>query len=112
MFVTNNQWSSEKQAIFEITKEQIHQCQAEYTEYNSQFLSSSVLCAILAAVAGVICTTPETNTVWNLFYILPTVYLFALYNLIKYTMKQMYLEAYRWTLENKINNMLHEEVLM
>ncbi len=105
-------WSPKKQAIFEIAKEQINQCQIEHTTYNSQFLSSSILCAILAAAAGVICTTSETNIVWNLFYILPTIYLFALYNLIKYTTKQIYLETYQWTLENRINCLLHEEVLM
>jgi hypothetical protein len=93
-------------AKISLLKEQIAQCRSDITAYNTQFIASSFLSSVLAAVAAVFCTTSTNEHIWNLFYILPTVYFLSLYNVIKYTNSQLKLGAYQMVLEKQINALI------
>lgn len=94
--------------VISILKEQILECQKEIANYNSIFISSTVLSSILAAVATVIASSNENQEIlWKFFYILPTIYLLSVYNLIKYTTVQINLEKYRKELGIHISSLLN-----
>ena len=94
-----------------VVLEQINLCSNAITAYNVQYLGSSVLCAIIAAIATVLDMSEENTYAINLFYILPTIYLASLYNLVKYTGKQLEIGAYKMMLEQQTNLFLDEDVL-
>lgn len=102
-----------KKEILSIIKDQVMSCQHDITTYNSIFVTSSVLSSILAAIATVISAelSKDNTVIWNIFYLLPTVYFLSLYNLIKYTTLQIKLGSYRNNLENQINELLEDRVL-
>ena len=86
-------------------REQIIACQNETMTYNSIFISSTVFTSILATIAAAIGVKfPQYDEIWNIFYLLPTIFMMALYNLIKYTTFQMKLGTYRKELEARIND--------
>lgn len=102
----------EKDALtVSVLRDQINQCRDDITAYNTQFLASSTLCAVTAAFAAVLCTATEGGQIWNLFYLLPSVYFMSVYNIIKYTNEQLKLGAYRMVLEHLLNAYLSEPVL-
>ena len=85
-------------------------CDETIKAYNVQYLSSTALCAIVAAVTGIINTNIAVG--WkNLLYILPTVYLSFLYNIVKYTNEQLQLGAYKEELEKQIFKIIDMEYL-
>ena len=91
------------EALLSLLQGQITQCRNDISTYNSNFLASSSLGAVVAALAAIFCTTSENPDTWNLFFVLPTVYFLALYNLIKYTKHQLRLGAYGMVLEKMSN---------
>ena len=107
----DSQLTDKERATLEILHDQIRHCQEDIASYNSQFLSSSVLCAVLAAFAGVVCSSPSESQILRLFYVLPSVYFLELYNVIKYTGMQLKLGAYRQVLEDEVNRYLGKNYL-
>ena len=92
-----------------VLQDEIRHCRSDITSYNLQFMASTVLCAILAAAAGVLDGMNERVEdlgASGIFYILPTLYFFSLYNLVKYTNEQMKLGCYRRVLEHLLNTYL------
>ena len=100
-----------QQLIVNVLKDEIGKCREEIASYNNQFLASSAMCAVLAALASVICMSKTDMNIWKVFYVLPTAYFWMLYNLIKYTGEQLKLNAYRTVMEHKLNQILGKEVL-
>lgn len=103
--------STNTDKVLEVIKEQISICSNAIITYNAQYYSSSVLCAIIAAAATVLNITQPNNGLINLFYILPTVFLASLYNLIKYTDRQLEIGAYKMVLEHLTNEYLERSIL-
>lgn len=95
-----------KSVTISVLYDEIKHCRSDITSYNLQFMASTVLCALLAAAASIFTDANEKSGIsnaFNLFYVLPTLYFFAIYNLIKYTQEQMKLGSYRRVLENILN---------
>lgn len=93
--------SDKERVTLNVLIDQINHCRSDITAYNSQFLASSVLCAIVAAFAVIAQTKNLKSEILNLFYVLPSVYFFSLYNVIKYTAEQLRIGAYRQVLEDE-----------
>lgn len=101
------EWTA--QSSVSIMAEEHKQCSESIREYNVQFLSSSAFITIVATVAGIVADPKSSNNLWMIFYVLPIVYFLALYNLIKYTIMQETLGAYKDYLEEHINAVLDNE---
>ena len=69
-----------------IIREELTERQREINNYNSIFISSTVLTSVLT-VAATILTSSNINSDYIIFLIcvLPMIYFLSLYNLIKYT---------------------------
>lgn len=105
------EFTSKDEALLSLLQGQIAQCRNDSSTYNSNFLASSSLGAVVAALAAIFCTTSENPETWNLFFVLPTVYFLALYNLIKYTKYQLKLGAYVLVLEKMSNQYFDVDIL-
>ena len=89
-----------------VLHDEIKHCRSDITNYNLQFMASTFLCALVAAAASIFADVDGESGlsgVSNLFYVLPTLYFYALYNLVKYTEEQVKLGVYRRVLENLLN---------
>lgn len=98
--------------IILIIREELTERQREINNYNSIFISSTVLTSVLT-VAATILTSSNINSDYIIFLIcvLPMIYFLSLYNLIKYTTEQMRLCNYCRKLEYKINSILEDKIL-
>ncbi len=95
---------SDREYISEISQ-QITACQNKTRTCNLIFISSTVFTLILAAAAAAIGVKfPRYDEVWNIFYLLPVIFMMVLYDLIIYTAFQMRLGACRKDLEVRIND--------
>ena len=99
----------------DVLNAQIIACQEESTTYNSAYISSAVICALLTAAGGFMSVSHSSdsmqavnNGVVLLVYFIPIVYLLMVYNVIKYTGFQVQLGFYRHQLEMKLNSLLND----
>ncbi len=93
----------------EVLNSQIIACQEESASYNNAYISSAVVCAVLAAVGGFASDSQFLKCDLSaLIYLIPIVYLWMVFNVIKYTGFQVQLGAYRHKLEKKINILLSD----
>ena len=99
----------------EVLHNQILAGQQESQSYNNTFISSTIICVILTASAGVISNIANESWQTELLYILyalPMMYFLMLYNLLKYTGFQMTLGNYRYRLEEKVNKLSNDDDLL
>lgn len=99
--IENRTLSNKEIATLEVLRDQINYCRSEIAAYNSQFLASYVLCAIIAAYATLAYAAETEHDILNSFYLLPSIYFLSGYNLLKYTSEQVRLGAYRSILEKE-----------
>lgn len=98
---------TDKSAItVSVLHDEIKHCRSDITNYNLQFMASTFLCGLVAVAASILTNVNEEfglSGISNIFYVLPTLYFYALYNLIKYTEEQVKLGTYRRILEDLLN---------
>ena len=100
----------QEDATLNVLREHIMQCRSDIIAYDTQFISSAAVPALMAAAAAIF-TTNAGHDVWKLFYVLPSLSLIHVYNLLKYTNKIWELGAYRMVMEHMVNQKLHANIL-
>ena len=101
--------NSKEEVTLSVLREQISQCRSDITSFNLQFLASSAVNTIMSAFAVVL---SENTAIGSLLYILPTMALIHMYNLLKYTKEMWQLSAYKLVLEHMVNQYLDEDVML
>ncbi len=91
----------------DVLNAQIIACQEESKSYNNSYISSTVVCALFAAVGAFLSKSESlSNELAILLYFIPIIYLWMVFNIIKYTGFQVQLGTYRHELEIEVNKLL------
>ena len=108
----NNTDDKEKQNLIKLYIEQMQYLRQEYVAIQNSFLAGSSLPLTALGILTYYIEDSGTASVKSMYLFLPFLFLFVPYNLIKYSIRMMGINAYMKHLETSINTLVGKKIFI